>query len=36
MLAMDHADQDVAKLFLFYADHLLGPWQPHRMESRAL
>ena len=30
MLAMDHNDQDVAKLFLFHADHLLGPWAPHR------
>ncbi len=29
MLAMDHADQDVTKLFLFHADRLLGPWQPH-------
>ncbi|MFZ1431074.1 MAG: hypothetical protein WAS21_30475 [Geminicoccaceae bacterium] len=29
MLAMNHADQDVAKLFLFHAGHLLGPWQPH-------
>ncbi len=30
MLAMNHHDQDVAKLFLFHADHLLGPWRPHR------
>ena len=30
MLAMDHHDQDVAKLFLFHADHLQGPWAPHR------
>ncbi len=29
MLAMNHADQDVAKLFLFHAHCLLGPWQPH-------
>jgi hypothetical protein len=30
LLAMDHRDQDVAKLFLFHADRLLGPWRPHR------
>lgn len=29
MLAMDHADQDVAKLFLFHACDLHGPWLPH-------
>jgi hypothetical protein len=31
MLAGDHADQDEAKLFLFYAPSLLGPWSPHRL-----
>jgi hypothetical protein len=29
MLAMDHRDQDIAKLFLFHAERLRGPWQPH-------
>jgi hypothetical protein len=29
MFAGNHADQDQAKLFLFHAPALLGPWSPH-------
>jgi hypothetical protein len=29
MFAGNHADQDEAKLFLFHAPSLLGPWSPH-------
>ena len=29
MFTGNHEDQDEAKLFLFHADRLFGPWQPH-------
>lgn len=31
MFTCDHADQDEAKLFIFYSAELRGPWQPHAM-----
>lgn len=31
MFTANHSDHDSSKLYLFYADHLEGPWTPHRL-----